>query len=93
VAATRAWLDTLVYDTFAIQDYYSWYWGDEGIPKEEIEKADAEGRLEQWLDEAEVVSKWSGCMLDEEGARLVAEKTEWVSGINDRRWRICDMMC
>lgn len=93
MAATRAWLDTLVYDTFAIQDYYSWYWGDEGIPKEEIEKADAEGRLEQWLDEAEVVSKWSGCMLDEEGARLVAEKTEWVSGINDRRWRICDMMC
>lgn len=58
---------------------------------EEIEKTDAEGRLEQWLDEAEVVSRWTGCMLDEEGARLVAEKTEWVSEIDGRRWRICDM--
>jgi len=91
VAATRAWLDTIVYDTFAIREFYSWYWGDEGIPKEEIEKADVEGRLEQWLDEAEVVSKWSGCMLDDEGARLVVEKTEWISVIDGRRYHISDM--
>ena len=91
MAATRAWLDTIVYDTFAIREYYSWYWADEGVPMEEIEKADDEGRLAQWLDEAEVVSKWSGCMLDEAGARLVAEKTEWISGIDGRRYHISDM--
>jgi len=91
VAATRAWLDTLVYDTLAIEDRYSLYWVWEETPEEEIEKADAEGRFDQWLDENEVVDHWAGCMLDEEGARLVAAKSDWIMGIDGTQHRECKM--
>jgi len=91
VAATRAWLDTLVYDTLAIEDRYSLYWGWEETMEEEIEKADAEGRFDQWLDENEVVDHWTGCMLDEEGARLVAANAEWIMGIDGTQHRECKM--
>ena len=46
MAATRAWLDTLVYDTLAIEDRYSLYSIWEDTLEEEIEKADAEGRFD-----------------------------------------------
>lgn len=49
----------------------------------------AEGRLERFMDESKVVYKWTGCMLDEEGARMLEEKTEWIEGIDGTRYRTC----
>ncbi|KAH6866620.1 peptidase S8/S53 domain-containing protein [Alternaria rosae] len=82
VNETRIWLKGLVKDKDRMRDELGWNWDTvEDLPKEEFDRLYDEGRLEEELDNFEVVRAWSGVVLDQAGYEKVAAKTEWVKAI------------
>jgi hypothetical protein len=62
-----------------MRDEYSFFWNQtpEGKPETPFEQ----GRFGLYLEEAELLYKCTGCMFDEEGARMWKEEPEWIRRI------------
>ncbi|KAI4928970.1 hypothetical protein J4E85_005592 [Alternaria conjuncta] len=82
VNETRTWLKGLVKDKDKMRDELGWNWDTvEDLPADEFDKLYDEGRLDEELDNFEVVRAWSGVILDQAGYEKVAAKTEWIEAI------------